>query len=255
MGQHNREILQGELGVDEGEIDRLEAEGIRPATDAAPADWLRRVSFDLCGLPPTTAELEEFLADGESGARERVVDRLLDSPHFGERWGRHWLDLMRYAESRGHEFDGDIPNAHEYRDYVVRAFNRDVPYDRFVTEHLAGDLIEPPRTDPDTGANESVLGTGWWFLGPEMHSPVDIRKDETERTANKVDVLSRGFLALTVACARCHDHKFDAIRADDFYALSGFALSLASAAEDARGGALLRVHRSPRALRPRAPRP
>ncbi len=203
---------------------RLEAEGIRPATDAAPADWLRRVSFDLCGLPPTTAELEEFLADGESGARERVVDRLLDSPHFGERWGRHWLDLMRYAETRGHEFDIPIPNAWHYRDYVIRAFNADVPYDRFIQEHVAGDLIEPPRPNPERGFDESLLGTSFWFLGDGVHSPVDIRADETDRVANQVDVLSRAFLGLTVACARCHDHKFDPISAEDYYALSGFPM-------------------------------
>lgn len=196
------------------------AAGLEAAPPTERVTLLRRLSFDLIGLPPSPEWVEANL----DRPLEEVVDELLASEHFGERWGRHWLDLMRYAEGRGHEYDGNIQNAYQYRDYVVRAFNRDVPYDAFVTEHLAGDLLESPRLDPETGANESILGTGWWFLGPEMHSPVDIRLDETERTANQVDVLSRGFLALTVACARCHDHKFDAIRAEDFYALSGFAL-------------------------------
>jgi mono/diheme cytochrome c family protein len=199
---------------------RLAERGLMQAAPAAPATLLRRLSFDLTGLPPTPKGVLRSVA----GDYEHEVERLLASPHFGERQARHWLDLMRYAESRGHEFDDDIPNAHQYRDYVIRAFNADVPYDDFVTEHLAGDLVDAPRLDPMSGANESVLGTGFWFLGSEMHSPVDIRGDETDRTANKVDVLSRAFLGLTVACARCHDHKFDPITAEDYYALSGFAL-------------------------------
>ena len=155
-----------------------------------------------------------------------LVDKLLASPHFGERWARHWLDLVRYAETRGHEFDYVIPNAYQYRDYVIRAFNADVPYDRFVVEHLAGDLIAAPRTNPATGANESILGTGFYFLGEEVHSPVDIRQDETDRVDNKIDVLSKTFLGLTLSCARCHDHKFDALSTKDYYALAGYVLSL-----------------------------
>jgi hypothetical protein len=132
---------------------------------------------------------------------------------------------MRYAESRGHESDFIIPNATEYRDYVVRALNADVPYDAFVREHLAGDLLPQPRLHPQTGANESLLATGWAFLGEEIHAPVDTRLDETERIDNRIDVLSKTFLGLTVSCARCHDHKFDAISQRDYYALAGFFLS------------------------------
>ncbi|HAO94931.1 MAG TPA: hypothetical protein DCQ96_02650, partial [Verrucomicrobiales bacterium] len=146
-------------------------------------------------------------------------------PHYGERWARHWMDLVRYAESRGHESDFEIANAWRYRDYLVRAFNADVPYNNFVTEHIAGDLLATPRLDPQTGANESILATGWPFLGEEVHSPVDIRQDECDRTDNKIDVLSKTFLGLTVACARCHDHMFDAIYQKDYYALSGFVAS------------------------------
>ena len=203
---------------------RLEREGLAHAPDAPKSAWLRRVHVDLTGLPPTPEERAAFLADDAPNARERVVDRLLASPHYGERWARHWLDLVRYAETRGHEFDFAIPNAWQYRDYVVRAFETDVPYDRFVREHIAGDLGLEPRPHPELGFDEAPLGTGFWFLGDGVHSPVDIRADETDRVANQVDVLSRAFLGLTVACARCHDHKFDAIRAEDYYALSGFAM-------------------------------
>lgn len=202
---------------------RLDAVGIQPAPPTDDRTWLRRVHFALVGLPPSPETVRAFLDDSSAAKRERIVDALLQSPHFGERWARHWMDLVRYAESRGHESDFLIPNAWQYRDYLIRAFNDDVPYDRFVAEHVAGDLI-PPRTQPVTGANESVLGTGWAFLGEEVHSPVDIRQDECERVDNKVDVLSKTFLGLTVACARCHDHKFDAISQRDYYALSGFIL-------------------------------
>jgi hypothetical protein len=203
---------------------RLAEKGIEPAPPTDDATWLRRAHFVITGLPPAPEAARAFVADSNPGKRERVVDGLLASPHYGERWARHWMDLMRYAESRGHESDYAIPNAWQYRDFLVRAFNADVPYDRFVSEHLAGDLLTP-RLDPGTGANESVLGTGWVFLGEEVHSPVDIRQDECERVDNKVDVISKTFLGLTVACARCHDHKFDAISQRDYYALSGFVLS------------------------------
>ena len=157
-------------------------------------------------------------------AIEHLVDSLLASPHFGERWARHWLDLVRYAETRGHEFDPEIPNAWQYRDYVIRALNSDVPYDRFAAEHIAGDLL-PPRTNAQTGANESILGTGFWFLGEEVHSPVDIRQDEADRMDNRLDVMGKTFLGVTIGCARCHDHKFDAISQRDYYAMQGYLIS------------------------------
>jgi len=252
--------------VDRFLLAQLEAKSLKPAPQADKLVLLRRVYFDLVGLPPSMEEIDAFVKDESPQALERVVDRLLESVHFGERWGRHWLDLVRYAETRGHEFEPIIPNAWQYRDYVIRALNADVPYDRLLTEHIAGDLIEPrwrddgetvsqdgrtPHPNPlparpgrgdkaaEPGAsvpqpstlnltpriNESVLGTGFWFLGEEVHSPVDIRKDETDRIDNRLDVLSKTFLGLTVACARCHDHKFDAISQRDYYALAGFALS------------------------------
>ena len=206
-------------------LSSLETAGLGPAGDVDRAGLVRRLYFDLIGLPPTPQQLTELMADRSPGAIERLVDRLLESPHFGERWARHWLDLVRYAESRGHEFDNDTPNAFQYRDYIIRALNADVPYDQLVREHIAGDLLAQPRLNPDQGFNESILGTGFWFLGEWVHSPVDIRKDESDRFDNMIDVMSKTFLGMTVACARCHDHKFDAISTADYYSLSGFLQS------------------------------
>lgn len=223
--------------VDNFIIDKLSEQSLTPSAEADRRTWLRRASLDVIGLPPTPEEVEAFVRDDRPDAFERVVDRLLASPHFGERWGRHWLDLVRYAESRGHEFDYDVANAWKYRDYVIRALNDDVPFDRFVVEHVAGDLLRPMTTgterpraypvrlNPDTEANESILGTGFWFLGEWVHSPVDIRQEEADRFDNMIDVFGKAFLGLTIACARCHDHKFDPIRSADFYALQGYLQS------------------------------
>lgn len=211
--------------LDRHVLARLEQASLSPAGDADRTALLRRLYFDLIGLPPSVEEVESFLADKDPHSVERLVDQLLESPHFGERWGRHWLDLVRYAESRGHEFDNDTPNAFQYRDYLIRALNADLPYDQFVREHIAGDLLLQPRLHPQSGNNESILGTGFWFLGEWVHSPVDIRKDEADRFDNMLDVMSKTFLGVTVACARCHDHKFDAISTADYYSLSGFLQS------------------------------
>ncbi|MFN0055487.1 MAG: PSD1 and planctomycete cytochrome C domain-containing protein [Planctomycetales bacterium] len=211
--------------VDRFILARLEEAGLKPARPAEKRTLLRRVTFDLTGLPPTAAELAAFLADESPRAYEAVVERLLDSPHYGERWARHWLDLVRYAETSGHEFDFEIPHATEYRDYVVRAFNQDLPYDQFVIEHLAGDLLPQPRRHPVERFNESIIGTGFWFLGESKHSPVDVRADEAERFDNQIDVFGKAFLGQTLGCARCHDHKFDALSTKDYYALSGYLQS------------------------------
>jgi hypothetical protein len=201
---------------------RLEAAGLPPAPAADRRTLLRRVTFDLIGLPPSPAEIDDFLADRSPDALARVVDRLLASPHYGERWGRHWLDLVRYAETAGHEFDFELPDAYRYRDYVIRALNADLPYDQLVREHVAGDLLEKPRRHAEERFNESVLGTGFWHLHEARHSPVDVRFDQADRLDNQVDVFAKTFLGLTVACARCHDHKFDAISTRDYYALYGY---------------------------------
>jgi hypothetical protein len=200
---------------------RMEENGVLPALPADRRTLLRRTRFILTGLPPSPSEVDAFLADGKPGAFERVVDRMLGSVEFGERWGRHWLDLVRYAESMGHEFDYTIPSAWRYRDYVIRAYNQDVPFDQFALEHIAGDLLKQPRMRPDTGTNESIIGTGFYWLGQQVHSPVDIRMNQLDVLDNQIDVLSKAFQGLTVTCARCHDHKFDAISTRDFYSVFG----------------------------------
>ncbi len=212
-----------------GPIDRFVAvqharHGLRPGPAAGPAVLLRRLSFDLTGLPPTPDELAAFQRAPNEAGYERAVDRLLASPHFGERWARHWLDLMRWSETLGHEFDYALPNAWRYRDYVVRAFQYDLPYDQFVREHLAGDLLPGPRRGVD-GANESVIGTASWWFGEQGHSPVDLLQHTADRVDNQIDVFGKAFLGLTVACARCHDHKFDAISQRDYHALAGIVRS------------------------------
>jgi hypothetical protein len=213
--------------IDHFILARLESENLTASPVAAPETWLRRIHFGLIGLPPTISELDGFMQDHSDNAKERVVDRLLSSPHFGERWARHWMDLVRYAETRGHESDFTIANAYHYRDYLIDAFNLDLPYDRLVREHVSGDLLLNPRQDPVSMSNQSVIATGWAFFGEEIHSPVDIRQDECDRIDNKIDVFSKTFLGLTVSCARCHDHKFDALASRDYYALSGVFVSSA----------------------------
>jgi hypothetical protein len=211
---------------------KLEEKGLAPSPPADPRTLLRRLHFDLIGLPPPARQVEEFAAswDGASAKRqalvERLVEQLLASPQYGERWARHWLDLVRYAETHGHEFDVDIPDAWQYRDYVIRAFHDDVPYDQFVREHIAGDLLPKPRRNPTTKTNESILGTGFWWLGEAKHSPVDSRADQADRIDNQIDVFGKAFLGMTIACARCHDHKFDAISTKDYYALAGYLQSV-----------------------------
>jgi hypothetical protein len=206
-------------------LGQLEAKGLHPAPPADRRALIRRLTFDLIGLPPTMVEIDAFLADSSGDAYAKLVDRLLASPHYAERWARHWLDLVRYAETHGHEFDFPIPEAWRYRDYVIRAFDADLPYDQFVTEHIAGDLLARPRRHPVERFNESIVGTGFWWLGEAKHSPVDSRADQADRIDNQIDVFGKTFLGLTLACARCHDHKFDAVSTKDYYALAGYLQS------------------------------
>jgi len=209
--------------VDRFVLDKLNSAGLSPAAPADKRTLLRRVTFDLIGLPPTRQELDEFLADDSPEAFAKVVDRLLNNPAYGERWGRHWLDLVRFAETAGHEFDYEIPHAWRYRDYVIRALNNDLPYNRFLIEHLAGDLLENPRRFQ--GYNESILATGFYWFAQGKHSPVDIRMEECDTVDNQIDVIGRAFLGSSIACARCHDHKFDPISTRDYYAMAGFLQS------------------------------
>ena len=211
--------------VDAFILEKLSQKGLKLAAAADKRTLLRRVTLDLTGLPPTPAEIDSFLKDESANAFEKVVDRLLASPAYGERYGRHWLDLARYAETLGHEFDFELHEPWRYRDYVIRAFNEDVPYDQFVREQVAGDQLAKPRRHPTDDSNESVQGTAFWFLGEAKHAPVDIRVDQADRLDNEIDVFAKTFLGLTVSCARCHDHKFDPISTKDYYALFGIVSS------------------------------
>jgi mono/diheme cytochrome c family protein len=197
--------------VDDFILAKLEAGGLQPAPPATRADLIRRVTFDLTGLPVTQEETQAFVLDPSPFAYEKVVDRLLASPHYGERWGRHWLDLARYADSDGFEYDNDRPLAFRYRDYVVRSFNADKPYDQFLREQLAGDELAP--YDPD-----SVIATGFCRHGPTVENQKD-EKTRIDEIDDIVSTTSSVFLGLTIGCARCHDHKYDPIRQQDYYRL------------------------------------
>ena len=198
---------------------KLEANGLSPAPPADKRTLLRRVTFDLTGLPPTPEELAAFLADDSPEAFARVVDRLLASQHYGERWGRHWLDVARYADSNGLDENLAYANAWRYRDYVIGAFNADTPYDVFVREQLAGDLL--PETSDEALRLDRIVATGFLSLGAKMLAEDDPVKMQMDIIDEQVDTLGRTLLGLTLGCARCHDHKFDPVGADDYYALAG----------------------------------
>jgi cytochrome c553 len=204
--------------VDRFILAALETKGLTPAEDADRRTLLRRVSFDLIGLPPTPAEVEAFVADTTPDAFEKVVDRLLASPRFGEKWARHWLDLARYAESTGKTVNFSYPHAWRYRDYVIAAFNADKPYDQFIKEQLAGDLMK--SEDPKVQA-ERLIATGFLALGPKTLNERNGLKFELDVVDEQIDVTTQAFLGITAACARCHDHKFDPIPQKDYYALAG----------------------------------
>jgi len=194
---------------------RLDERGFAPAPPATRAELLRRVTFDLTGLPPTVEELEAFLADRSAGAFERVVDRLLASVHFGERWARHWMDVARYADSTGFGADYTLDEAWRYRDYVIDSFNRDKPYDEFVREQIAGDLLPTPVP----------VATGFLLLGPKELAEYDKEKLRMDVVDEQLNTIGQAFLGLTFGCARCHDHKFDPISTADYYSLAGILRS------------------------------
>ncbi|MEZ5042727.1 MAG: PSD1 and planctomycete cytochrome C domain-containing protein [Saprospiraceae bacterium] len=203
-------------------IDQKQQENQLSASAKAPKNKLvRRLSYLLTGLPPQEATIKKYLADESPTSYEKLVDQLLNSPQFGERWARHWMDIVRYADTKGHEFDYPVIGAWQFRDYLIRAFNQDLPYDLFIREQLAGDLLQTPRYDALKQTNESAIATAFYTFGEGTHSPVDIKKDEVDRIDNIIDVTTKAFQALTVGCARCHDHKFDPIPTTDYYALYG----------------------------------
>ncbi|MEZ5361072.1 MAG: DUF1549 and DUF1553 domain-containing protein [Bryobacterales bacterium] len=200
---------------------RLEKEGMGPAPEADRRTLIRRVTFDLIGLPPTPQEIQAFVADESPDAWQKLVERLLASPHYGERWARHWLDLVRFGETNGHEFDNDKLDAWRYRDYVVRAFNEDTPYNRFVAEQIAGDLLPDPRLTADGTRLDSPIGAGFYWLWEVLNSPTDSEKARADQVDNQIDVLGKTFFGMALGCARCHDHKFDPLPTADYYALAG----------------------------------
>lgn len=201
----------------------LGSAGLKPAPPADPAVLLRRLSFVLTGLPPaasTSARFEESLARDPQAAYGRLVDELLASPHFGERFARHWMDVVRYTDTYGYEWDNPAKGSHEYRDYLIRAFNADLPYDRFLREQVAGDLMAEPRVNRGQGINESLIGPMFFHMGEHRHgSSLEFNGVHQEMVNNKVDAFSKAFLAMTVACSRCHDHKLEAVSQRDYYAL------------------------------------
>jgi len=205
-----------------GDIDRFirarqEKEHLHPVADADPVTFIRRVTFDLTGLPPTVEEVDAFVGDQSPDPFSKVVDRLLASPRFGERWGRHWLDIVRYGESTGKEINLPYRYAWRYRNYVIDAFNADKPYNRFIVEQLAGDLL-PPRNAAER--SELPVATGFLALGPKS---VALGPDQYNYDLfdDQIDVTGRAFLGMTIACARCHDHKYDPIPTTDYYAIAG----------------------------------
>jgi hypothetical protein len=211
--------------IDNFLVQRLESKALEPAQVADKNTLARRLSFILTGLPPELNILDSFTQDTNTQAYEELVDYYLASPHFGEHWARHWMDLVRYADTRGHEFDYKVVGAWQYRDYLIRAFNQDVPYNQLIMEQLAGDLLTKPRLNVENGFDESVIGTAFYGLTEGKHSPVDLKIDQSERIDNIIDVTSKTFQALTVACAKCHDHKFDPIPTTDYYSMYGMVES------------------------------
>ena len=199
-------------GIDRFILARLEARGLQPTPPADKRTLIRRVTFDLIGLPPTVEEINAFLGDESPLAFAKVVDRLLASPRYGERWGRHWLDIARYGEDQAHSFQPRLyPYGYRYRDWLIRVLNQDLPYDQFLLEQIAGDLI------PGPGREDRLAALGFFALGPVYYGDAK----QHDQYADRIDTLSRGVLGLTVACARCHDHKYDPIPTSDYYALEG----------------------------------
>jgi len=202
-------------------LSQLEENGLRPAPPADRRTLIRRATYDLTGLPPTVAEIEAFLADKSPNAFSKTVERLLASPHYGEKWGRHWLDVARYADSNGLDENLAYVNAFRYRNYVINSFNEDKPYNRFVQEQIAGDLLPLSKNESDELRHSRLIATGFLSVGAKMLAEDDGRKMEMDIIDEQLDTLGRAFMGMTIGCARCHDHKFDPIPTRDYYSLAG----------------------------------
>lgn len=203
---------------------KLEKAGLPPVADAGRATLVRRLYFDLIGLPPTPNQVQAFVDDSAPDAVAKLVDQLLTSPRFGERWGRHWLDVVRFAESSGKEFNFSYPHAWPYRDYVIGALNADKPYDQFIREQVAGDLLQGAPDESAKDREDRLVATSLLSFGTKRHNSSGMPY-RMEIVDDQIDVTTRAFLAVTVSCAKCHDHKFDPIPTKDYYALAGIFLS------------------------------
>lgn len=213
--------LGAEQPIDAFILAKLREKGLKPVGPANKLTLLRRITFDLTGMPPTSDEIAAFLKDTSPDAFRKVVDRLLASPRYGEKWGRYWLDVVRYADTAGETADYPVPDAWRYRNYVINAFNSDKPYDRFITEQLAGDILAsqlPPGTSDDRYA-ELITATG--YLAVARRFGFDVLADHFLTIEDTIDTFGKSFLGLTIGCARCHDHKYDPVSAKDYYALYG----------------------------------
>ncbi len=210
--------------IDTFVLARMEAKGIKPAADANRKTLIRRLFFDLIGIPPSPSDIDAFVSDPSPDALEKLVDRLLDSPQFGERWGRHWLDVVRYAESSGMEFNFTYPHAWPYRNYVIDAFNADKPFDEFLREQIAGDLMPSDPKESAAEVEAKKIAPSVLAFGPKRHnsSGTEFQMDIAD---DQINVVFKSTMAITVSCARCHDHKFDPIPTKDYYALAGIFLS------------------------------
>jgi hypothetical protein len=207
-------------------VERLESVGLSHAPPADARTLVRRLAFALTGLPPEPADIERFAADASVAAWEALVERLMASPHFGERWARHWMDVVRYTDTYGYEWDIPAKGAWRYRDYLIRAFNQDVPFDQLVREHLAGDLLAERRINAQEQLDESRIGTMFFQMGEKRHGDSsEFNGIHQEMLDNKIDAFSKAFQATTIACARCHDHKIDVVSQRDYYALAGTFMS------------------------------
>ncbi|MGY8771307.1 MAG: DUF1553 domain-containing protein [Pirellulales bacterium] len=204
--------------IDRFALAQMEQNKVHPVASAQKRELIRRATFDLIGLPPTIEEVNAFLADESPEAFDKVINRLLKSPHYGERWGRYWLDVARYAEDQAHTFSVSANiHAYQYRDWVIQAMNEDMPYDQFVKMQIAGDLL----LDESDDQFDRIAGLGYFGLGAVYYKNSDKAKAIADELDDRIDTLSRGFIALTVSCARCHDHKFDPIPTEDYYSLAG----------------------------------
>ena len=217
--------------VDRFILSGLEEQGLVPSREADRRTLLRRAYLDLIGIPPAAAEVEAFENDTTPDAYERRIDALLANPMYGERWGRHWLDVARYADSNGVDENVAYANAYRYRDYVIDAFNRDIPFDEFLTEQIAGDLIpekENPTADDDARTRGRLAALGFLAIGPKMLAEPDKEKERVDVADEQIDVVTKAFLGQTVSCARCHDHKFDPVSQEDYFAISGIFRSVST---------------------------